>query len=216
MRTIITINTKGGFRNSTLISNLSIQLIKKDYSVVLIDLDPQKTLEKWWQARDQDNPMLTAVTKNNISLVINNIKKKGTIDYLLIDTPGYMSFNTLNALKLSDLVLVLCNPTAADFRAVGDTIRIVKKEKKEFLFVLNQCIPRNTFVLKAAISLLQFGQVIDVPIYNRVSYANAIYQGTGAGDLDSNAQNEITKIFHAIDIKFNNEVIHDKRKTDFS
>ena len=57
---ILTIaNRKGGAGKSTCAAHIALEAVRNNLKTILIDLDPQKTLELWWKKRDEENPYLT-------------------------------------------------------------------------------------------------------------------------------------------------------------
>ena len=52
---ILTIaNRKGGAGKSTCAAHLSLIAARRGLKTILIDLDPQKTLETWWKKREEE------------------------------------------------------------------------------------------------------------------------------------------------------------------
>ena len=57
MTKIITIaNRKGGAGKSTCAAHFALEATNRGLKVILMDLDPQKTLEQWWEKREEENP----------------------------------------------------------------------------------------------------------------------------------------------------------------
>lgn len=197
MRTLTIANRKGGAGKSTCAAHISLEAVKSGLKVILIDLDPQKTLEGWWNKRKDDNPYLTDASAANIKEVINNIEKKG-FDLCIIDTPGDTSGNTIAGIEVADLVLIPSKPTSPDLSAMGRTITIVKDANKSFLFAVTQAISRSNTALQAASVLSEFGPVAPSSISNRVSYANAMASGISAAEIDKSAAEEIMLVWENI------------------
>ncbi|ETO15111.1 plasmid partitioning-family protein [Reticulomyxa filosa] len=206
---IITIaNRKGGAGKSTCAAHFALEASTKNNKVILLDLDPQKTLESWWEKRTEENPYMADASAQNLREKIALIKTKG-FDYCIIDTPGDTSINAVEAIKLADLIIIPCKPTSPDLKAIGRTISMVQENNKNYIFVLTQTISKATSTIQAASVLSDFGPIAPATIANRIAYANAMSSGGTACELDKNAAIEVQKVWEFImkklDIKYVNE-----------
>lgn len=213
---ILTIaNRKGGAGKSTCAAHLSLMAAKNGLKTILIDLDPQKTLETWWKKREEDNPFLTDIDPQKIEEVINHLNDHD-FDLCIIDTPGDTSINAMSGLKVADLVLIPSKPTAPDLQAIGRTIATIKSLEKKFLFVITQAVARTKLAMQGASVLSEFGSVAPSTIGNRVAYANAMQAGTSAADEDKLAAEELDLVWNFISSRlFDTEVSNAKEKVRF-
>jgi len=62
MKILTIANRKGGAGKSTCAAHIAIEAVKSGIKTILIDLDPQKTLEAWWSKRDNDEPYMAEVS----------------------------------------------------------------------------------------------------------------------------------------------------------
>ena len=206
---IITVaNRKGGAGKSTCAAHFALEAALNGSKVILIDLDPQKTLESWWEKRKEENPYMTDAAAQNLKEKLSSIKEKG-FDYCIIDTPGDTSINAVEAIKLADLVIIPCKPTSPDLKAIGRTISMVQENNKNYIFVLTQTISKANATMQATSVLSEFGSIAPAYISNRIAYVNAMSSGGTACDLDKNAASEIQKIWEFImkklDVSYTNE-----------
>jgi chromosome partitioning protein len=200
---IITIaNRKGGAGKSTCAAHLSLAATSKGYKVILLDLDPQKTLESWWEKRRDDNPYMADASAQNLREKINLIKEK-QFDFCIIDTPGDTSVNAAEAIKLADLVIIPCKPTSPDLKAIGRTISMVQEYNKNYVFILTQTIAKANATIQAASVLSDFGPIAPATIANRIAYVNAMSSGGTACELDKSAEAEVQKVWEFIIKKLN-------------
>lgn len=210
---ILTIaNRKGGAGKSTCAAHIAIEAVNSGLKTILIDLDPQKTLEAWWKQREVENPYLTDIDPHKIE---ETIAKFNDLDFdlCIIDTPGDTSINSAAGMKVANLVLIPTKSTAPDLQAIGRTIASIKNLNKEYVFVLTQTVQRAKLTLQAAAVLSEFGVVVPTSIANRVSYANAMGAGTSAADEDKLAKEEISLLWDFLNTKlFVQEGKHDKEK----
>lgn len=193
-------NRKGGAGKSTCAAHLSIEAAKRGYKTILIDLDPQKTLEIWWKKRKEENPFLTDIDPLKIKEVISSINEH-KFDLCIIDTPGDTSINANNGITVADLVLIPSKPTSPDLTAIGRTISMVKNLEKSYVFVVTQAIARTKLALQGAAVLSEFGMVAPSTISNRISYANAMNIGSSAAVDDKQAAEELSEIWNFISSK---------------
>lgn len=214
---ILTIaNRKGGAGKSTCAAHIALEAVKQGKKTILIDLDPQKTLETWWKKREEENPFLTDIDPHNIEEVLNKINTHN-FDLCIIDTPGDTSINAVNGIKVADLVLIPSKPTSPDLAAIGRTISMVKAENKNFIFVITQAVSRTKLAVQGVSILSEFGVVAPSTISNRVSYANAMNIGLSASADDKVALDELNSIWKFINDKlFKTGDYNEKEKIRFN
>lgn len=214
---ILTIaNRKGGAGKSTCAAHIALEAVKQGKKTILIDLDPQKTLETWWKKREEENPFLTDIDPHNIEEALNKINTHN-FDLCIIDTPGDTSINAVNGIKVADLVLIPSKPTSPDLAAIGRTISMVKAENKNFIFVITQAVSRTKLAVQGVSILSEFGVVAPSTISNRVSYANAMNIGSSASADDKVALDELNSIWKFINDKlFKTGDYNEKEKIRFN
>lgn len=197
MKIITVANRKGGAGKSTCAAHLSLEAVRAGLKTILIDLDPQKTIENWWSKRHEDNPYLIDANADDIHTVIKSLSDK-SFDLCIIDTPGDTSIQATLGISIADLIVIPSKPTGPDLNAIGRTISMVKDQKKPYVFILTQAISRTTTALQAAFVLSEFGAVAPTTITNRICYAHAMASGTSASAIDKNAADELAKLWDYI------------------
>lgn len=190
-------NRKGGAGKSTCAAHLVVEAVKEGYKAILIDMDPQKTLDGWWQKREEENPYLIETTANDLENTLSKLSEK-KFDLCIIDTPGDASVNAIAGIKVADLIVIPSKPTAPDLAAIGRTISMVEESSKSFVFVITQGIIRAKATLQAASVLSQFGAVAPSVISNRTSYASAMGSGSSACEVDKSAEEEIKQVWEFV------------------
>ena len=211
MKVLTVANRKGGAGKSTCAAHLALEAVAGGLKTILIDMDPQKTLEMWWDKREEENPYLIDTNANDLLKSIETLRDK-SFDLCIIDTPGDASQNALSGIKVADLVLIPSKPTAPDLAAIGRTISMVEESNKAFAFVITQGIIRAKATLQAASVLSQFGAVAPSVISNRTAYANAMGLGTSACLLDKQAEGEIQQVWSFIKARLFEERKSKKQK----
>lgn len=211
MKVLTIANMKGGAGKSTCAAHLAVAATNSGLKAILIDMDPQKTLEGWWQKREEDTPVLVETTAVDLPISIEKLKTQG-FDICIIDTPGDSGDFTRAGIMAADLVIIPSKPTPPDLSAIGRTISLVEENKKKFAFVITQGIVRTKATLQALSVLSQFGSVAPAPISNRTAYASAMGAGKSAGDFDKIAEEEINQVWGFIrDTLFKSEKITKKK-----
>lgn len=211
MKVLTIANRKGGAGKSTCAAHLAVAATNSGMKAILIDMDPQKTLEGWWQKREEDTPLLVETTAVDLPNSIDKLRTQG-FDICIIDTPGDSGDFTRAGIMAADLVIIPSKPTPPDLSAIGRTISLVEENKKKFAFVITQGIVRTKATLQALSVLSQFGAVAPAPISNRTAYASAMGAGKSAGDFDKIAEEEINQVWGFIrDTLFKSEKITKKK-----
>jgi len=146
------VQTKGGTGKSTLAQCLAFapKFSQAFESIALVEMDEQKTLQKWWQARVENGRKSQKIDFYHISTpdqeeIRENmervIEKHGLV---LIDVPGesVSRFRTIFACSLSDLILIPLRTSTHDEDALENLLPIIKEvvegnpEKRETFFII--------------------------------------------------------------------------------
>jgi chromosome partitioning protein len=200
LKVLTVANRKGGAGKSTCAAHIALEAVKANLKTILIDLDPQKTLETWWNLRSEENPYLTDSSAADITEKIKIIEEKG-FDLCIIDTPGDVSTNAIAGIRVADLVLIPSKPTSPDLGAIGRTISLVNDAKRPYIFLVTQAISRSNAALQAASVLSEFGAVAPAVVSNRIAYVNAMNVGTSAAVMDKTAFEELSSIWNFVSTK---------------
>ena len=194
MKTLVIYNRKGGVSKSTCSAHIGLEAAKNGLKVIYIDMDPQKSLENWWNLREQENPHLTDSSALELPQIIHKLQTT-KLDLCIIDTPGDVSDNAVSSIKVADLVLIPTKPTGTDLKAIARTILMVEEAKKEYFFFVSQAIAQSKTTMDTINVLSGFGPVNPIAMTNRVSYINAMSTGISAGEFDKTAKIEIEALW---------------------
>ena len=200
MKVLTIANRKGGAGKSTCAAHIAVEAVKSGYKTILIDLDPQKTLNQWWDNRISEEPHLTDAPPSDLEKKIQELEEKN-FDLCIIDTPGDASIKSVSAIRVGDVVLVPSKATAPDLAAIGRTIALLKENNKNFIFLVTQGNPSSKNPLQAISVLSEFGPVAPSVMSNRTSFANAMGVGESASDIDKNAARELDIIWAFVEEK---------------
>ena len=186
MRTVLVVNPKGGCGKTTLSTNLAGALADRGDSVVLWDLDRQKSSLEWLALRSPELPVIHSIEPKDEPAG----KEKRKRVWMVIDTPaGLHGKNLERAVKPVDKVLMPVQPSLFDMAATRNFLADMQAEHlmrkgKNFLGIIGMRVDERT---KAAATLEAFLKQFDLPVlaYLRDAqvYANAAFQGKSIFDL---------------------------------
>src|SRR4029078_7264013 len=133
---------KGGSGKTTLALHLAIAAAKKR-KVLVIDLDPQQSAERWHGIRQRNTGRknersIAAGPYQKLPDMLKTARKLGA-DLVLIDTPPKLDKAIIPALKESTMVLVPWKGTILDLQALEDSADLINlaKARNKALVILN-------------------------------------------------------------------------------
>src|SRR6185369_3707211 len=136
------VSQKGGSGKTTLALHLAIAAAKRR-KVLVIDLDPQQSAERWHGIRQRitgakDDPSIAAGPYQKLPDMLRTARKLGA-ELVLIDTPPKLDKAIVPSLKEATLVLVPLKSSVLDLQALEDSAHLIGlgKAKGKALVVLN-------------------------------------------------------------------------------
>ena len=196
MYVIVLASQKGGTGKTTLTGHLAVQAEEAGYGpVMLLDTDPQGGLSDWWNVRKADTPSFGRI-EGSLTKTLVGFDQLG-VRLVIIDTPPAIGSSILATVAQADLVVIPCQPSPHDLRAIGGTIDLVHKAKKYMVFVVNRAKKGTRLTSDVAIALSQYGTVAPTVIEDRMDFRTAMIDGHTAAELDqmSKATNEIVSLW---------------------
>ena len=191
-------NQKGGSGKTTLSANLAVLWSNSGYKVAVIDADAQNSLTYWLEARKkyygEDDIGITSYNFDvrNLKEEIKQIKRK--YNFIIIDSPPSITFDTIQIIKASDRVFVPVQPSPLDLMATVPFINLVKQEKKNPIIFLNRVMPRVRLTEAMILRLRYAGaKIARSRISSKVLFAETFSVGRGVIDISvtSDAAKEI-------------------------
>lgn len=177
MQVIAVTSQKGGTGKTTLSGHLAVAAERAGLGpVAVIDADPQASLTNWRKARQADGPRVAAATADSLGQEVTKFRDQG-VKLLFIDTPPAITWTIIEAVKLSDLVLIPVRPSPHDLAAAGSTVDLVEDLGKPLVFVVNGASQRAKITAEAAVALSQHGTVAPAIVHNRTDFAGSMIDG---------------------------------------
>ncbi|NNH97747.1 ParA family protein [Pasteurella multocida] len=197
---IITLHSvKGGVGKSTLAAQIAVYLSKK-FKVAIMDFDGQKTLEKWFIRRLENEKL-----ENKITLIpedfdsLEEIREK--FDFCIIDSAGSDNKKARALMFLSDVIISPLRPSQADLDTLIPHNELIefcfeRKEMKSF-YLLNQCSThskdKETQDSLSILNMLHDENQVKSEIINEVIYQRKLLSasfGDGASCFDAKKDNK--------------------------
>lgn len=214
-------NQKGGSGKSTLAINLATKLLEASDKVLIIDTDPQKSIESFTDIREaesnKDKGLRPFTLVNRTGNITESLKQFVQIyDYVIIDTGGIDSQESRKAMLFADSLIVPTTPSHFDFEVLYmmfERILEIKdtNEAMQISIVMNK-ISTNVFLHK---ELLDFQNAItaikeqldsnndfrllDNVLSDRIAYKRAISEGKGITEYtDMKSKAEFEMVFEEL------------------
>ena len=186
-------NEKGGSGKTTIALNLAVKLGLLKEDTLLIDADPQRSIEVFTNIRANEN----------IDLIFNTVSKFGSslgkevkslqnkYSSIIIDTGGRDSEEMRQALAISDLVIIPTLPSDLDIAVLNKMINLFNQAKAfnpnaKALITISKASP-NPFLTKKIEDLKQYIKdknledikLCESVIFEREAYKNSFSNGLG-------------------------------------
>lgn len=207
MKIISLLNEKGGVGKSTLATNIATALHRQNKRVVLIDADSQGTAHDWRRASENETdlpPVISIVEREKLESLIATLDA----DIVIIDSPAGSSRIAGTIVRLSDVVLLVIQPSGPDVWASSVAVKLIYSRranggKLDAAFLINRA-SANTRLSKLIkgggwndyVGIDQF----ETTIGNRIAFAQAMTDGVSVFELsDELAKNEVNKVIEELE-----------------
>ena len=203
------VSQKGGSGKTTLALHLAIAA-SKDLRVLVIDLDPQQSAERWHTIRQRvtgskDDPSIAAGPYQKLPDMLRTAKKLGA-DLVLIDTPPKVDKAISASLAAATMVLVPAKSSILDLQALEDSVDVVElaKARSKTVIILN-AVPIGRTREATIKEVLRYANPHKLEILaERLSELPAFSQGLKSGrgvteaERNGTAAKEISAVFKAL------------------
>ena len=198
MKTISFISQKGGVGKTTLAIHLAVAFAADGSNVAVLDLDPQASAAEWKDFREQEMPGVIAIPSSRLPKVLEELRGRGA-DVVILDTAPHSEGTALDAARAADLILIPCQPSIMDLRAMRKTTDLLKYIDKPTYAVLNGVSVQGGAALgtERAIAAEFKIDVCPVRMGDRVAYSRCLITGCAAQEYEpeGKAAREVRK-FH--------------------
>jgi chromosome partitioning protein len=192
------ISQKGGVGKTTLAIHLAVAFAADGRNVAVLDLDPQASAAEWKDFREQDMPGVIAIPSSRLPKVLKELETTGA-DIVILDTAPHSEGSALDAARAADLILVPCQPSIMDLRAMRKTTDLLRHIKKPTYAVLNGVSVQGSAALgtEKAIAAEFKIDICPVRMGDRVAYSRCLISGHSAQEYEpeGKASREVHK-FH--------------------
>jgi chromosome partitioning protein len=173
---------KGGAGKTTLVAQLAVAFAKAGHSVALVDIDPQGSLSRWFEARAKigaaNTIQLATVTGWRTQGAVEKLVK--STDLVLIDSPPHAEIEAKVAVRAADLVLVPVQASPMDLWATEPTLALARSENRPAMIVVNRIDPRVKLAASLAQRIAELGApVVSTTVGNRTAFAASMLDGRG-------------------------------------
>lgn len=171
---------KGGSGKSTIAASMAAAAAQAGEGVVILDLDPQKSLAEWHERREADGVRYQARDGASLAELMPKLKAHKANTLVLIDTQGDFNADVTAALRVSDLCLIPVRASVLDVTAVSRTVEGLRTLGRRYAFVLSQIMPSSPArAEEAAAALVKAGPLAPVIVASRADYQDAMLEGMG-------------------------------------
>lgn len=216
---IITVaNQKGGSGKSTVSINLAVKLLEFSDRVLVMDTDPQKSIESFTNMRENEASAKKNLKHFTLSNRTGNITESlkqflNLYEFIIIDTGGIDSQESRKAMLYADSIVLPTTPSLFDSDVLASmlaTLTEIKDVNEDVkIAILMNKISTNVFLGK---ELEQYRQniqeickeigikddfhLLENVLKERVAYKRAVSEGLGISEFnDVKARDEFEKFF---------------------
>ena len=210
MKKVAIISQKGGTGKTTLAVNLAIASEFSNHKTVVFDLDPQASSSDWHDQRSMARPKVVSLHAARLAHYLGDAQAQG-VEMIFFDTAPHAQKDALDAVHVSDLILIPCRASLMDLRAIRTNQQIATIANKPATVVLTQVPPTGT-LKEDAIKAIKYYQleVAPVAIGYRAIFVHSFAMGKGVLELDrsSKGSQEIEALFSFLKQKLE---VHEKK-----
>ena len=207
MRTLSILSRKGGTGKTTLAVHMAVAAELRGKRSTLIDLDPQLSTFEWRKARLGFSATPEVAEAKVGSLFTQRLAAARTgVDLLVIDTRPSTDLECAEAVRWSDLCLIVVRPSFFDLKAIVRTAELVRQLNKKALFIINQAPSRrNGEEVQAVIDTYETLIGLNLPVAPvglryRAAYQNAVRLGKSVEEAEpgSLAAQEVAALWRLV------------------
>jgi chromosome partitioning protein len=186
-RILLTTSPKGGVGKTGCSRNLAVAAAKSGKRVALLDLDPQKSLSRWWQKRPEEGVAQIDLYSGKMTALEESLAEVEGVDLLIVDTPTSVEEYPDDIKRLimaADFVLVPTGHTNDDLESVLPWMKMIRAYGRPAAFLLNKANRRTKSFRQAQTDLMSVGKLIPIEIPTLEDIHTAAKVGLSVVDVD--------------------------------
>lgn len=137
-------SSKGGVGKSTTCACIASTLALEGARVLLIDLDQNRTLDRWAKKAPIAGLTVSAIEPQKFGSFFRDAEASGDYDHICIDLPGSREVTLFKALARSDLVIIPAQASEPDLREA----LVVVSDIRDVGETTNRAIPYRLLLTK--------------------------------------------------------------------
>lgn len=177
---------KGGSGKTTLLTQVAASWAAQGRKVGLVDLDPQRSLAGWVDARAKrlGGDLDLSFWESSEWRASGDIRRAAAdCAVVLVDCPGHADVLLRSAMRAADIVVIPTQPSAPDAWATRATLKMAAREGALSRVVMNRVPTRGGPGETVEAMLRDDGaEIAATRIGNRIAFANAFLEGSGVTD----------------------------------
>lgn len=194
---IVLASRKGGVGKSTVVLNLAVELKARGADLMLVDADPQRSIERWTESRGDASgnrvPIPVVCLSGNISKNLAVQAQKSEV--VLVDAAGHDSVELRAALVCADVAIFPFRTSDMDLET-ADYVRslieqaAVANPKLQAVAMLTQCTTNaKSKEIEQTREVLQSKgfQVLATRFCDRKIYRDSVGEGLAASEMPKSA-----------------------------
>ena len=213
MRTLSVLSCKGGTGKTTLALHLAVAAQAAGRSVLVADLDRQRSAVDWRREREQIRPDVEEAKPGSLFTLQQAAHRLGT-ELMIIDTASSREEDSAYAVRCADLCLIVLRPNFLDLKAVVGSAQAVLNQNKTGVFVVNQAPAGSAMMSEVMQTLRPYGlPIAPIRIRQRTAYGQSLGEGATVQELEPSgpAAEEMAALWYYIDsLLWSAEAGHDQ------
>ncbi|MGL5832027.1 MAG: ParA family partition ATPase [Waterburya sp.] len=194
-------NQKGGVGKTTIAIHIAQALAMSNFTVLLVDADPQGSARDWAAARE-DEPAFSVIGLDRPTLHRDLPAIASNYDHVVIDGPPRVTDLARSVIIAADLVVIPVQPSPYDVWAASDVVGLIKeasvfKENLKSVFVINRKIVNSAIGRDVVDALSSYEiPVLKSAVCQRIVFAESA--ATGMTVLETNVKSSAAKEIKAL------------------
>lgn len=202
-------SSKGGVGKSTICAALGAALALRGERVLILDLDQNRTVERWSRKVALEGLTVEAVPAAQFTTRLRDLGREGEFDNVLIDLAGAREVTLFKAIARADLVIIPAQASEPDIRealVIAGDVKDVEEtagRRIPYRLLLTKMYPLRTRVSDFAYAeLARLGlPLLKTVIVERTAYREMFLNGEPPtrGEPEKGAGLEITALLDEIE-----------------